>query len=186
MTSTGVVTSPVLTNTAVMTNTSVDWGLGAALVIVASGAIWRLARPSDRSSQTHHQRTNSVLHLLMALAMTVMLVERGGAVAQALGVVFGAVAVAMLARGRLHHAVMCGIMVLMVRMPSGPGSSPAMNMHMSMSMAPTPVGQGVSLLVLAAFGYVAVSACVFVWRMRASGGEIAMLVSTAVMLLPMI
>lgn len=130
-----------------------------------------------------------------------MLIERAGAVVQALGVVFGALAVVMLARGRLHHAVMAGIMVLMVRMPSVSGPSARMGMPMAMP----PTGQGVPLLVLAAFGYAAISACVFVWRMPAfatdgqaaekrpcatdpllRGCEVMMLISAAVMMLPMI
>ena len=183
-----------------MTGTAVNWGLGAALVIVASGALWRLARPSGRRERMH-QRTNSALHLLMALGMTVLLVEHGGAAVQALGVTFGAVAFAMLLRGRIHHAVMSGIMVLMVRMPPGPQPSALMSTQMAMPST----GSGVSLLLLAAFGYAAVSACVFTWRMPAfdthsqggdrrpcaidpvgSGCEIMMLVSAAVMLLPMI
>jgi len=183
-----------------MTGTAVSWGLGAALVIVASGAVWRLARPSGRRERMH-QRTNSVLHLLMALGMAVMLVERGGAAVRALGVLFGAVAITMVVRGRMHHAVMSGIMVLMVRMPPDPGPSGPM----SMQMAIPSTRNGVSLLLLAAFGYAAVSACVFTWRMPAfdphsqggdrrpcaidpvgRGCEIMMLVSTAVMLLPMI
>jgi len=183
-----------------MTGTAVSWGLGAALVIVASGAVWRLVRPAGRHERTH-QRTNSALHLLMALGMTVMLVERGGAAVQALGVMFGAVASTMLVRGRIHHAVMSGIMVLMIRMRPDPGPSGPMGVQMAIPST----RNGVSLLLLAAFGYAAVSACVITWRMPAfdahsqrgerrpctidpvgRGCEITMLVSTAVMLLPMI
>jgi hypothetical protein len=172
---------------AVMANAAVSWGLGAALAIVASGAAWRLARPAAGRAAAH-QRTDSALHLLMAVGMAAMLIGCGGAVTQGLGLLFGAVAVAMLARGRLHHAVVCGIMVLMVRVSFESESSAGMDMRMSMSMPPKPppAGQGMPLLVLAAFGYAAISACVFVWRRRPSGGEILMLVSTAVMLLPMI
>ncbi|HEU5425919.1 MAG TPA: DUF5134 domain-containing protein [Actinocrinis sp.] len=186
-----------------MTGTAVSWGLGAALVIVASGALWRLARPAGRHERTH-QRTNSALHLLMALGMTVLLVERAGAAVQALGVMFGAVALTMVVRGRIHHAVMSGIMVLMIRMRPDPGpSGPSGPMSMQMAMPST--WNGVSLLLLAAFGYAAVSACAITWRMSAfdahsqggerracamdpvgRGCEITMLVSTAVMLLPMI
>lgn len=170
-----------------MTGTAVSWGLGAALVIVASGAGWRLARPSGRR-EPGHQRTNSALHLLMALGMATMLVERRGAAVLALGVMFGALAVAMLARGRVHHAVMSGIMVLMVRMPPGSGSSGPVSMQMAMPST----GNGGSLLLLAAFGYAVVSACVFTWRRPFAvdpvvrGCEITMLVSTAVLLLPLI
>jgi hypothetical protein len=191
-----------------MTGTVVNWGLGAALVIVASGALWRLAGPADRRG-TMHQRADSVLHLVMAAGMAALLVERGGVVAQALGVAFGAIGVAMLARGRGHHAVMAGIMILMVHMPAGAESTVSMSTvsmstvsmntapmtqpPMSAQMAMPPSGRGESLLLLAAFGYVAVSACVFTWRMRpcavdpfGRSCEITMLVSTAVMLLPMI
>ena len=183
-----------------MTGTVVNWGLGAALVIVASGALWRLAGPADRRG-TVHQRTNSVLHLVMAAGMAALLVERGGVVAQALGVVFGAIGVAMLVRGRVHHAVVAGIMILMVLPAAGAESTvsmthttmPMTQTSMSAQMAMPPSGRAESLLLLAAFGYVAASACVFTWRMRpcavdplGRSCEITMLVSTAVMLLPMI
>ena len=184
-----------------MTGTAVNWGLGAALAMVASVAAWRLARPSGRRSSAN-KRADPLLHLAMALGMTSMLAPVGGSKTAVVATGFGIAAVGLLARSRAHHAVMSGIMALMMlrgRMTTGPASAGAATMPMPSS------GHGVSLLLLAAFGYAAVSACVFTWRMPASvsygartglhtcaidplgrGCEIVMLVSTAVMLLPMI
>lgn len=193
-----------------MTGTAVSWGLGAALAIVASVAVWRLTRPRARR-MVAHQRTDSALHLLMALAMAAMLLPHGEPVTTAPAIGFGAMAVVLVVRGRLHHAVMTGITALMMRgertsasvssMPIGTGAAHTGAMQMAMPSA----GAGASLLLIAAFCYAAVSACVFAWRMPAfaargeAGGpgqcaadplgrgcEIVMLISTAVMLLPLI
>lgn len=193
-----------------MTGTAVSWGLGAALAIVASVAVWRLTRPSARRAVAH-QRADSALHLLMALAMGAMLLPHGEPMTTAPAIGFGAVAVVLVARGRLHHAVMAGIMALMMYGETTPASVSAMPIGTgaahtgAMQMAMPSAGPDVSLLLIAAFCYAAVSACVFAWRMPAfatygesagprqcaadplgRGCEITMLISTAVMLLPMI
>lgn len=203
-----------------MTGTAVSWGLGAALAMVASVAVWRLTRPPARRT-VPHQRTDSALHLLMALGMAAMLLPHGEpmtttmTMTTALTIGFGAAAVALIARGRLHHAVMTGIMALMTHGERTPMSSSALptgarptgeTVHAgAMQMAMSSGESGASLLLIAAFCYAAASACVFVWRMPAFAGygksgpsrrcaadplgrgcEITMLISTAVMLLPMI
>ncbi|HZU56419.1 MAG TPA: DUF5134 domain-containing protein [Actinocrinis sp.] len=206
-----------------MTGTAVSWGLGAALAIVASVAVWRLTRPPARPAAAR-QRTDSTLHLFMALGMAAMLLPHGEPMAMKIPVApaigFGAAAVVLIARGRLHHAVMAGIMTLMMHGERTPVSinassidaSPAHTMPTggpmhagTMRMAMSSAGSGASLLLIAAFCYAAASACVFVCRMSAFAGygksdssrrcaadplgrgcEITMLISTAVMLLPMI
>ena len=162
-----------------MTGTAVSWGLGAALAMVASVATWRLTRPSARLVDVH-QRADSVLHLVMAVAMAAMLVPRVEPLDVTLVGGFGTAAAMLLVRGRLHHAVMSGIMALMIHAPAA--------MHMAM-----PVGASdAPLMLVAAFGYAAISACVVVWRRQCAidplgrGCEVVMLVSTAVMLLPML
>ncbi len=195
-----------------MTSTAVNWGLGAVLVTVASIAIGRLVREPARRA-TINQRTNSILHLIMAAGMAAMLISGSAWTGPVVATCFGAAGVVLLTRRRLHHAAMSGVMVLMAlgeRMPASPASLRAAPMHSAGMQMPMPVGgSSASPLLIAAFCYAFASACVFAWHApalapaivsyRARGGrracgfdplgracEVMMLVSTAVMLLPMI
>ncbi|MBS2966707.1 DUF5134 domain-containing protein [Actinocrinis puniceicyclus] len=134
--------------------------------------------------------------------------------ALAAGLLAGGVAALVNPRGRaagraghrLHHVATSCIMVLMAngsRLNSATSRTgqPAMT-HMTMT---PPGGHGASLPLLAAFCYAMVSACTYTWRMQARTGygeqrgprpcgadplghgcEVVMLLSTAVMLLPVI
>jgi hypothetical protein len=158
-------------------------GLGASSS--ASGAAW--ARPA--------------VHLTMALGMALMAVPRGTIVPDsvvrdgfgALGVVL-AVGSFALARGRhgLHHAAMCGVMVLMAAPARGGAATVAMASGMVMP-SPSRGGGGPSALMLAAFGYACALTLAFAWRMPrrtpdplGHACEVTMLTSTVVMLLPML
>jgi len=154
---------------------AVDWALGAAMATVAV-----IAGRQLRSRFT----ADSAAHLVMALGMAVMALPGGGLVpGPALRLGFGALA-ALLAAVRFRHAVMFGIMALMAG--TGQAAMPGM------TMAGFAGGGGPSPLLLAAFGYTCVFALVLGWRLPAAEDqsghscEIVMLVSTAVMLLPML
>ena len=159
-----------------MNGTIVDWALGAAMATVAVVAGRQLlARVT----------ANSAIRLVMAMGMALMTMPDGGLVpGPVLRLGFGVLAVALIARRR-HHAVMCGIMALM----AGAGATAGMA-HTDMVM--TMPGAGPSPLLLAAFGYTFVFALVLAWRLPAAEDpsghscEIVMLVSTSVMLLPML
>ena len=153
-----------------MNGAVVDWALGAALATVAVIAGRQLL---SRVTGT------SLIHLVMAVGMAVMTVPGVGPVSgPVLRLGFGILAVALVFR-RIHHAVMCGIMALM----AGAGAS---------AMPGMVVSTGTSPLLLAAFGYTFVLALVLVWRLPAAHDpsghtcEIVMLVSTTVMLLPLL
>ena len=196
-----------------MTSTAVNWGLGAVLATVASIAMGRLARgPARRAGRD--QRADSVLHLVMASGMVAMLVPRGSSAGPVVAACFGAAGVVLLARRRLHHATMSGVMVLMAlgeRMPAASAAMYTTSMHTAsthtavMQMPMSTGGSAGSPLLIAAFCYASVSACILAWRApafasyearagrRACGFdplgracEVMMLVSTAVMLLPML
>ena len=130
--------------------------------------------------------------------MVAMTVSGGGwAPDPALRIGFGALAVVLVAR-RFHHAAMFGIMALMAEPARTGRAGAAMTGDMAM---PRAVG-GPSLILLAAFCYACVFALVFAWRMPAVAAgpsgrragvdplghacEIVLLISTAVMLLPML
>jgi hypothetical protein len=179
----------------------VNWALDAALGTVAVIAGRRLLllrfavppRSGGPGPVPGHQVTNSAAHLVMAAGMAAMAVPGGGPVpGPALRLGFGVLAVALVA-GRFHHAVMFGIMALMAgpahavtsaNTAAGPDAMPGMAMAQA--------GGGASPLLLAAFGYTCVFALVLGWRLPTAADapghacEIVMLVSTAVMLLPML
>jgi hypothetical protein len=179
------------------TGAAVVWVLVAALATVAAIAGRRLflalrggpwARPA--------------VHLTMALGMVLMAVPRGTVVPDSvLRAGFGALGVVLavgsfaLARGRhgLHHAAMCGVMVLMAA-PARGGATAAMAPGMVMPPSPSGAGGGgASTLMLAAFGYACALTLAFAWRMPrrtpdplGHACEVTMLTSTVVMLLPML
>jgi hypothetical protein len=152
----------------------------------------------------------------MALGMALMAVPRGMIVPDSvLRAGFGALGVVLavgsfaLARGRhgLHHAAMCGVMVLMAAPARGGATAVGMTSAgmtpaaMATGMAPGMVmppssggGGGVpSALMLAAFAYACALTLAFAWRMPrrtpdplGHACEVTMLTSTVVMLLPML
>jgi hypothetical protein len=156
-----------------MNGTVVNWALGAAMATVAVIAGRQLLSRFT---------ADSAVHLVMAAGMVSMAVPGGGLVpGPVLRLGFGALA-ALLATVRFRHAVMFVIMALMAGIDHG-----------GMAMAGmTLTGGGPSPLLLAAFGYTCVFALVLGWRLPAAEDpsghscEIVMLVSTAVMLLPML
>jgi len=102
---------------------------------------------------------------------------------------------------RLHHAAMSGIMALMVAPAGTDAARAAMPGTAASGMVMPRAGGGPPLVLLAAFGYACVFALVFAWRLprladacgRPGGAdplghacEVTMLVSAAVMLLPMV
>ncbi len=209
-----------------MAGTVVHWLLGVALATVASIAGRRLLRCAwpqrlrlrlrPRAETSSDQQSNvavhassvydSAVHIVTALGMAAMLAPADAIPAPALRWGYGGLALVLLltSRGvhRVHHAAMAGVMALMAGSPhrAVPAVSTAMSPRMApgMMMPPMPSGaHGSSPILLAAFGYVCVSALVIAWRLPAPvhrghtdavgrSCEIAMFLSTAVMLLPMI
>src|SRR5258708_18998752 len=150
----------------------------------------------------------------MALGMAAMALPGGsGLIPQpALRFAFAALAVALVAARplafvhgghKLHHAAMSGIMALMIpahQSAATPGM-PDSTMPTPTPMALTHASTAAAPVLLAAFGYAGVSALAFASRIPAlappsahrgrpdpvgHGCEIVMLVSTTVLLLPMI
>lgn len=184
--------------------TAVAWILMAALATVACVAGTRVLM-ALRGRLPAGRGAGALIHLAMALGMALMAVPFGGVLPQAVPRVgFGALGAVLAvgslvastrngpAHGRhgLHHAAMCGVMVLMT-VPARGGTvmaamTPGMAMSAAAAAAPSP-------LLLAAFGYACVVALVFAWRMPGPRAdplghacEVTMLTSTIVMLLPML
>lgn len=165
-------------------------------------------------AQVHLAMALGMAAMLVSVAGTLRAALELGFGALAAGLLAGA-AVALVnpraraagrAGHRLHHAATSYIMVLMASGPSPDSATnrtgqPAMT-HMTMT---PPGGHGASLPLLAAFCYALVSACTYTWRMQTRtvqgerrglhpcgvdplgrGCEVVMLLSAAVMLLPMI
>jgi len=208
--------------------TAVAWILVAALATVACVAGTRVLM-ALRGRLPAGRGAGALIHLAMALGMALMAVPSGGVLPDAaprvgFGALGAVLAVGSLvasarsgaAHGRhgLHHAAMCGVMVLMTVPERGGTAVAAMTPGMAMPDAaapgmtmpgmPTPgmtmsdlaMSTGAvapSPLLLAAFGYACAVALVFAWRMPSPRAdplghacEVTMLTSTVVMLLPML
>ncbi|MGH6654819.1 MAG: DUF5134 domain-containing protein [Actinocrinis sp.] len=129
-----------------MTGPTVQWGLGAALALVAFVAGRRVVlrlnagRRPGRQVPSRRQVVDSSLHLAMAVGMAVLVLPGGQIARPVLAPAFAALGFVLLGDGvrallaggsegrgragwaghgghRLHHAVMAGIMVLMVLGP---------------------------------------------------------------------
>jgi hypothetical protein len=183
--------------------TAVAWILVAALATVACVAVRRLLM-ALRGRLPAGRGAGALVHLAMALGMALMAVPWGGALPDAaprvgFGALGAVLAVGSLvaparsgaAHGRhgLHHAAMCGVMLLMT-VPARGGTAAA---GMAPGMAMPDAATAPSPLVLAAFGYACALALVFAWRMPGPRAdplghacEVTMLTSTVVMLLPML
>jgi hypothetical protein len=191
-----------------VTGTVVAWILVAALATVAFVAGSRVLM-ALRGRLPAGRGAGALTHLAMALGMALMAVPSGGAVPDAasragFGALGAVLAVGSLvaparsgaAHGRhgLHHAAMCGVMVLMTVPERGGTAVAAMTPGMAMPDAAMPTGTvAPSPLLLAAFGYACAVALVFAWRMPGPRAdplghacEVTMLTSTVVMLLPML
>ena len=167
-----------------MNGAVVNWALGAAMATVAAIAGRQLLSRFT---------ADSAVHLVMAAGMVSMMLPGGGLVpGPVLRLGFGALA-ALMATVRVRHAVMFVIMALMAGPVAMSGTAmPGMD-HGGMAMAGmTQSGGGPSPLLLAAFGYTCFFALLLAWRLPAATDpsghscEIVMLVSTAVMLLPVL
>ena len=208
--------------------TAVAWILVAALATVACVAAARLIM-ALRGGLPAGRGAGALIHLAMALGMALMAVPSGGVLPDAaprvgFGALGAVLAVGSLvasarrgsAHGRhgLHHAAMCGVMVLMTVPERGGTAVAAMTPGMAMpgaemsgtGMSGTGIsGAGIpdiamstaaatpSPLLLAAFGYACAVALIFAWRMPGPRAdplghacEVTMLTSTIVMLLPML
>ena len=196
--------------------TAVAWILVAALVTVACVAGFRL-QSALRGRLPAGRGAGALVHLAMALGMALMAVPFGGVLPDtaprvgfgALGAVLAVGSLVASARrgpvhGRhgLHHAAMCGVMVLMAAPTRGGAAMTGMAPGMAMPDAVNGAAvNGVAVsgvaapspLVLAAFGYACVVALLFAWRMPRPNAdplghacEITMLTSTVVMLPPML
>ena len=203
--------------------TAAAWVLVAALATVACVAAVRLIM-ALRGRLPAGRGAGALIHLAMALGMALMAVPSGGVLPDAaprvgFGALGAVLAVGSLvasarrgpAHGRhgLHHATMCGVMVLMTVPERGGTAVTAMTPGMAMpgtglsgtglsgtgtpDMAMSAVAATPSPLLLAAFGYACAVALVFAWRMPGPRAdplghacEITMLTSTIVMLLPML
>lgn len=183
--------------------TAAAWILVAALATVACVAGVRLLM-ALRGRLPAGRGAGALVHLAMALGMALMAVPTGRVLPDAaprvgfgaLGAVLAVGSLVVSARGGaahgrhgLHHAAMCGVMVLMAVPQRGGTAMTAMAPGMAMpETAATP-----SPLLLAAFGYACAVALVFAWRMPGPRAdplghacEVTMLTSTMVMLLPML
>ena len=203
--------------------TAVAWILVAALATVACVAGVRLLM-ALRGRLPAGRGAGALVHLAMALGMALMAVPTGRVLPDAaprvgfgaLGAVLAVGSLVVSARGGaahgrhgLHHAAMCGVMVLMAVPERGATAMTAMAPHMAMPGMAMPgtagaAGAGAvvsagampaapSPLLLAAFGYACAVALVFAWRMPGPRAdplghacEVTMLTSTVVMLLPML
>ena len=203
--------------------TAVAWVLVGALATVACVAVARLIM-ALRGRLPAGRGAGALIHLAMALGMALMAVPSGGVLPDAaprvgFGALGAVLAVGSLvasarrgsAHGRhgLHHAAMCGVMVLMTIPERGGTAVAAMTPGMAMSgtamsgtgmsgtampgMALSTGAATPSPLLLAAFAYACGVALVFAWRMPGPRAdplghscEITMLTSTIVMLLPML
>ena len=191
------------------------WILVAQMAAVACVAGSRLLR-TLRGRLPAGRGAGALVHLAMALGMASMALPSGGVLpGAALRAGFGAMG-AVLAVGslvaparigsahgrhRLHHAAMCGVMVLMTvpqqrgtamaamaPHPAMPGSATAAAATAAEMTAVAP-----SPLLLAAFVYALAVALASVWRAQAARAdplghacELAMLTGTVVMLLPLL
>jgi hypothetical protein len=197
--------------------TTVTWVLAAALATVAAISGWRMV-DAVRGRLAKGRRLGSIVHLAMAIGMVLMVLSPGALGSDpAMRIGFGALGAGLAARSLLsvrrngsghgthgiHHAVMCGVMVLMAGPSRGGSTMAGMSGMAGMGMTqgantlgadPLAGGPGPSLLMLAAFAYACVLALVFAWRMNgrrvadplAQACEVTMLTSTIVMLLPMV